>query len=522
MIAPKVLHLFSGLGGGALGFQRAGFETVGAIDNDVGASQDFKELVGFEPTVTDIARMTPVELRDACTDRPDVVFTSPPCKSFSACLPAKIADTEKYREMSALTLHGIWLALEAWPFPPYLIVMENVPRILTRGRKWLDQIIGLLHAYGYAVKETVHDCGELGGLGQHRRRFLLVARHMEAVPEFLYEPPKKPVLSVGEVLRELPVPLPGSTAGGPLHALPRLSPLNWVRLALIPPGGDWRDLPPEVALAPRSARQNGGFGVNDWERGSHTVVSEGSVRNTWASVGDPRLKCAPRSGVYGVQDPEEPSGAVVGSAKMDNGTWSVADPRVGCKRREGGHGVTSWDEPSTVVIANGRIHNGPWQVADPRLGYSPRRGTMRVEDWATPSHVVIGDSRVNKGQSVADPRMPLIEGPPIDLETKRPTHLIIRASDGTWHRPMTTLELAALQGFPIREGDQWLKLGGRSHATWRQRIGNAVPPPTAEAIAKSMRETLEAASYGVDGISGDGPIWVRTPTRSHYAVEREG
>lgn len=42
----KALHLFAGIGGGALGFQRAGFSTVGAVDFDAGACRDFEMLVG--------------------------------------------------------------------------------------------------------------------------------------------------------------------------------------------------------------------------------------------------------------------------------------------------------------------------------------------------------------------------------------------------------------------------------------------------------------------------------------------
>lgn len=33
----RALHLFAGIGGGAIGFKRAGFETVGAVDSDPGA-----------------------------------------------------------------------------------------------------------------------------------------------------------------------------------------------------------------------------------------------------------------------------------------------------------------------------------------------------------------------------------------------------------------------------------------------------------------------------------------------------
>ena len=58
---------------------------------------------------------------------------------------------------------------------------------------------------------------------------------------------------------------------------------------------------------------------------------------------------------------------------------------------------------------------------------------------------------------------------------------------------MTTLELAAIQGFPVRHGGDWLKFDGAAHAGWRQRIGNAVPPPAAETIALEIMATLTAA-----------------------------
>jgi len=603
-----VLHLFAGLGGAALGYQRAGFHSVGAFDVDPLACQALEYLTGERATCADLGTMTPGELRAACTGRPDVVALSPPCKSFSGCLPAAVAATDKYVDLSSLSLRGIWLALEAWAeLPPPLFCLENVPRITTRGRHWLDQVTGLLHAYGYACAETVHDCGELGGLAQRRRRFLMVARHMKQVPDFLRVPPMRSLRGVGEVLGLLPVPLPGSAAGGPMHRLPKMSPMNWVRLALIPAGGDWRDLPPEVAinagpdrhrggfgvgdwddpaktvvgaadprhkpvsvadprLGERAGRQNGGFGVNEWPEPGHTVVAEGTVRNTWASVedpriagsehrhngkygveewsepahaviaeartgkawagvADPRVACAPRAGVYGVSDWSEPGDTVLASAGHDNGRASVADPRIttgadgapcrhtpprpGCtcgRRRDGAMGVTDWDAPSTAVIANGRHFNGPWQVADPRVR-ATRAGTYHVQGWAMPSHTVIANagSKTYGGTfAIADPRIPEISGPPIDLASKRPTHLIIMAADGTWHRPMTTLELAALQGLPTEVNGAPLVLPGND-ADRRTLIGNCVPPPAAEAIAKACAAALRAA--GSFSLSSED-IWV--------------
>lgn len=584
----KALYQFCGLGGGALGFQRAGFESVGAFDNDPAAVADFELLTGEKATVADLMTLQPHEMAALCSGRPDVVFTSPPCKGFSGCLPTAVSKTDKYQGLNSLAQRGMWLALEAWEKPPALIILENVPRIMSRGREWLDAIGSMLRAYGYAVKETTHDCGELGGLAQHRRRFLLVARHIEQVPEFLYEPPVKRVRGIGEVLGELPVPLPGEPTAGVMHRLPKLSAMNWVRLALIHAGKDWRDLPPSVELHTRSARQNGGYGVEDWDRPSHSVIAEGSVRNTRASVADPRVASEPRSGVYGVASGADPSSTVTGAASHDNGAWSVSDPRVENDRREGGHGVKGWDEASTPVISAASIHNWPataadprvkdggryrgsygvqdgaqpsatirgaheprlapssladprltksanrhagkyglegWRMAartvlatsqvttsasalsDPRLTHATRRGTMGVHGWAEPSHVIIGDARAHKGNSVADPRVPGVYGPAFDIDDKRPQWLVIRAADGTWHRPMTTLELAALQGFPVIHNGEWLQLTGKSHAAWRGRIGNAVPPPAAEAIARACAATLKAAGESRFLLSGQ-PVWV--------------
>lgn len=561
-MTPTVLHLFAGAGGGALGFHRAGFRSVGAFDFDPVACAAHELLTGDRATVADLGVMSPAELRGACTGRPDVVFTSPPCKGNSGCLPAAVAASDKYQAMNQLAFRGVWLALDAWSEPPSLVVLENVPRIMTRSRELLDDLGKLLRAYGYAVRETTHDCGELGGLAQHRRRFLLVARHMRQVREWLYQPPKHRVRGVGEVLGELPVPAPGSTEGGPMHRLPKMSTRNWVRLALIPAGGDWRDLPESVALPARGARQNGGFGVEDWDEAGHTVVAEGTVRNThasvadprltesgdrhdgkygvedwteaahtvigqartgkaWAGVADPRLASAPRGsskGPLGVVAGDQPAGTILAAGDPQCGAFALADPRVTCERREGSMGVTGWPAPSTSVIAHGRHFNGPWQVADPRIVHEPRRGTYGVIDWPMPSHTVRGEHKVRSGPAaVADPRVPELVGPPLDWESARPLHLVIRAADGTWHRPMTTLELAALQGLPTWHRGAWLDFGV-SQGKARELIGNMVPPPAAEAIARSCLETILASRSGGLLLSGEA-IWVRRPAAPALAAE---
>jgi hypothetical protein len=85
---------------------------------------------------------------------------------------------------------------------------------------------------------------------------------------------------------------------------------------------------------------------------------------------------------------------------------------------------------------------------------------------------------------------------------------VIVSLDGTWHRPLTTLELAALQGLPMQDAQgKWLELPG-SDAKRRELIGNAVPPPAARAMAETILVSLLASSAGVGFILGSTPVWV--------------
>jgi len=618
----NLLSLFAGIGGGAIGFLAARhadgsrFRSCGAVDYEPAAARDFERLTGSRCHVGDLSTMQPADLAAVCDAPPDVLFSSPPCQGNSGCLPASQAATPKYQDMNALAVRGLFLTLEAWRTQPRLILMENVPRIQHRSRQLLDVIGKMLRTYGYTCRETVHDCGELGGLAQRRKRFLLVARLTSGprrVSDWWREPVKQRVRGVGEVLGRLPIPLPGSTEGGPMHALPRLSAMNWLRLALIPAGGDWRDLPAAVRLDERPMRQNGGFGVEGWMDPAHAVLAEGTVRNVRASVADPRMGCEPRNGTMGVVGADEPAGTVLANLDIHAGASAVADPRPGYESRRGGHGVNPWGAPSRTVIGNdfgqkgaavadprlpGRFHGehgvDGWEdpagtvlgaavtskganVADPRLSDRPGRheAKYRVTDGAEPAGTVIASDRVGSGApSVADPRVtcernegghgvrrwdqpsacligaasidnwpgqvadprgsghqigrivgtpegPVLVGVTLDLADKRPLDRppIILAADGTWHRPMTDLELAALQSLPTKLDGEWLVLTG-NRARRRASIGNAVPPKAAEAIATTALGCLVASDSGAVTLSCD-PVWVGPERRAMYATACE-
>ncbi|MFK0033001.1 DNA cytosine methyltransferase [Pseudomonas monteilii] len=534
-------HMCCGLGGGAKGFNRAKpivgsmqaeWECLGGVDVDPAGLADFERLSGVKGTLIDLftrdqytrfhgkepplgwREATPEDIRRAAGGRrPDAVFISSPCKGASGLLSEKMSLTPKYQALNELTLRCIWLFGEAWADDPVpLLVFENVPRLATRGRHLLDQINSLLSAFGYAVAETTHDCGVIGGLAQSRKRFLLVARHVEKVPPFLYEPEKKSLRAVGDILGHMP--LAGDTeAAGPMHRVPALQWKTWVRLALVEAGKDWRSLN-DLAIEDGYLRdliivpqfRDGFLGVNDWADSAGTVAARSGPTNGKFSVADPRAKAgALQYQQYGVRRWQATSGAVIGVKSPGQGTFSVADPR----RSGEGFGkyqVTPFSGTANTVIAGSTTGQGAFAVQDPRPGIRRSKGDAYlsgghygVVPWCGKAGAVSASAMHDNGRwSIADPRLP---------EANDRLTCIIESLDGTWHRPFTTLELAALQS--LVEPEEQLELDGLSDQAWRERIGNAVPPRAAEAIAHVMGTTLLLAAKGETFMLNSMPIWVR-------------
>lgn len=623
-------HMFCGAGGGANGFNKgyarvgslqAKFRCLGGLDVDPAAIRDFQQFSGVPGTVMDLmdrdqyrafhGTEPPRDWREASTgdihkaagnERPHIVFLSAPCKGFSGLLSETKSRSDKYRALNRLTLRGVWLMLEAWADdPPELILFENVPRIATRGRYLLDQIGELLRGYGYAVAETTHDCGQLGGLAQSRKRFLLVARHTAKVPPFLYEPHKRPLRAVGDVLGRML--LPGTPEAGPMHRVPRLQWKTWLRLAMVEAGSDWRSLNrlrvedgvlADYGIVPEAAWQDGAYGVLRWDGPAGAVTSKAGVSNGRYAVPDPRCldglrrdclgvvdfnepsRCvtsrgfpmngrfsvadvrfqghaygqygvrhygqpvgaisgqsAPGGGPYAIADPSLPTsenrhyslyriirwdqagGCVTGASHAGNGRMNVADPRHP-GAFFGKYAVTSFDDPSGTVLSNSSAAQGAYAVADPgKVMRSAERdayqtaGHYGVMRWTDPSGAVSAAACHDNGRwSVADERLP---DPTANVVA------VIRAEDGTWHRPFTTLELAALQG--LVDPEEQLEMDGLSDTAWRERIGNAVPPPAATAIANAMGQVLLLAWSGETFSMGSTPIWVRPVTAALMAAQ---
>ncbi|PZU63806.1 DNA cytosine methyltransferase [Sphingobium sp.] len=668
-------HMFCGVGVGARGFNlaaprvgnvQARFVCAGGIDNDAGAIHNFGRLTGTPGTVMDLfsraqfirfhGKEPPADWREAAPEdirrvfgrTPDVVFLSAPCKGFSGLLSATQSKTDKYQALNELTLRGVWLLMEAYKDDPVPIVLfENVPRILTRGKWLLDQIIAILRGYGYSVNLDTHDCGVIGNLAQSRKRALAIARHMQKVPPFIYQPKHHRLRGVGEVIGKLP--LPGDPVAGSMHRVPSLQWKTWLRLALVPAGKDWRALNDlavvdgqlrDFGIVPEQVMHNDSLGVNRWTDPAPTITSQrapgqgrfsvadprpldgwhnealgvrewGDVARVVAgasrphngahSVADPRPQQANQSyGQYGVREWADPAGTVTGQCAPGGGPNSIADPRLGRKahsnvyrvvpfdkasiavtssrdaavadpRPEGKDGytttkykVTRFDEASRTVIGASTTGDGAFAVADPRPSWGNQRhqNIMRVTPYEDPAgtipaaahsvtggHPCVADARREHYQtgghygvvaweqtgyavsgsachdngfnSVADPRELELESEAYRLP-KPEDRLVCRiiATDGTWHRPFTTLDLASLQSLfdPeeifFQEGGIWhsrmaFDLEHGSDVTKREWIGNAVPGAAARGMAETIGETILLAEQGETFRLDSRAIWVK-------------
>ena len=277
----------------------------------------------------------------------------------------------------------------------------------------------------------------------------------------------------------------------------------------------------------------GQMGVRQWAKPTGTITGQRSPIQGGFSVADPCPADGPTFSKYTVTRWEKQSGTVIGGGAQ--GACAVADPRSSTGFGDKGkYLVTSFDANAGVVIAESTTGHGAFCVADPRAIHRRKRdafltgGHYGVLTWDGQSGAVSASAGYDNGRwSIADPRID--EAPQLPALSQK-TVALIRALDGTWHRPFTTLELGALQSL-IDPDEHWSTdpkiqreieehkrrtgasafplLDGTNDSAHRERIGNAVPKLAAQAIGEVMGTTLLLATAGETFMLSAMPIWVQ-------------
>lgn len=193
----NILDLFCGAGGLSLGFEKAGFSVVKAVDIDPWAINTYnanrKEQVA---EVLDVSTMTKDYLQSL--GHIDGIIGGPPCQGFSIANGQRIIDDNRnklYREYFRI--------LEETR--PSFFIIENVTGLLTLAKGAVkDDIIRRATALGYNIEYKVLNAS-LYGVPQVRNRVVFVGIH-ESCSNKKFEFPEgnaTPV-SIEEAIGDLP------------------------------------------------------------------------------------------------------------------------------------------------------------------------------------------------------------------------------------------------------------------------------------------------------------------------------
>ena len=231
----KVIELFAGAGGLALGLEKAGFSSLGLVELDKDASNTLKvNRPNWNVINDDIANVSKLDLEKLFNIKKgelDLLSGGSPCQSFSyAGKRLGLEDTRgtlfyHYAEF----LHKL---------QPKMFLFENVKGLRThdKGRTYAT-ILDIFEKEGYTIQKDVLNAWDFG-VAQKRERLITVGIRNDLVGKIHFsfpEPQKyKPILR--DVLLDCPMS-EGAT----------YSEYKKKIFELVPPGGYWKDIPEDVA-----------------------------------------------------------------------------------------------------------------------------------------------------------------------------------------------------------------------------------------------------------------------------------
>ena len=198
---PKVLDLFAGAGGLALGLHAAGAQCVGAVEYNAAAAATFRRIFAADdplvfggPVEGDVNELPVTKLLDSLPAAPDLVVGGPPCQGFSRVGRAKqaslLSERDRIRNGGLRApgrnhLYQYFLAVVAHA-RPQAFIMENVPGMRQHlGGDFARRIAREASYIGYNVRYFLLNAANYG-VPQHRWRLFFVGMRsdlgLDAVP----------------------------------------------------------------------------------------------------------------------------------------------------------------------------------------------------------------------------------------------------------------------------------------------------------------------------------------------------
>lgn len=280
----KVIDLFSGCGGSALGFKQAGFDIKVAVDIDTLASESFKlnfpEAKVFTSDISTISSKELLEAAGVSSGEEIIIIACPPCQGFSTARRRSQASTDPRN-----TLIYEFLRVVA-DIKPFAFVMENVPGLAKGiGKTMFEDIVSRLKKLGYDLVCKVVDTADYG-VPQRRKRLVLIGinnpknRLIFPKPTNQDSDSSEGYLPAWNTVRNSIKDLKKITAGeksedDPMHSASNLAGVNLKRMAITPHDGGGRTSWPEELVLECHKKVTGYkdvYGRMKWDAPSPTIT----------------------------------------------------------------------------------------------------------------------------------------------------------------------------------------------------------------------------------------------------------
>ena len=229
------IELFAGAGGLALGVEKAGFDNLGLIEFDKDAADTLKKnRPNWNVINDDIANISCLDLEKNFSIKKgelDLLSGGAPCQAFSYA--GKRLGLEDAR--GTLFYH---YAVFLEKLQPKMFLFENVRGLLTHDHgKTYATMLNIFEKAGYVIDKQILNAWEHGA-PQKRERLITIGIRKDLIANIKFTFPEshkyKPVLR--DILLDCPEG-PGVQYGEKKRKI----------FELVPAGGYWRDIDPEIA-----------------------------------------------------------------------------------------------------------------------------------------------------------------------------------------------------------------------------------------------------------------------------------
>jgi len=265
---PLAIDLFCGCGGLTLGLKRAGFQVVGAVDNDHLSVETYKanhpEVVVWKRNIQKLKTLAVKRKLHIKKGELDVLAGCPPCQGFSTM---RTLNGSRVIEDSRNDLIDEFYRFVK-DFMPKAVMLENVPG-LAEDKRFKD-FCENLEKMGYKGRFDVLDAADYG-VPQRRRRLIYLAGLGKKID---FAPISKKRKKVKDTIGGLP---PAGKSGDSLHDLPENRSERIIELIKkIPKNGGSRTNLPEDDQLDCHRRCNGFkdvYGRMSWDKVAPTITS---------------------------------------------------------------------------------------------------------------------------------------------------------------------------------------------------------------------------------------------------------